>query len=264
MRVAFVGAGRVGISLACFFKSRGIPVVGIVARSEASASRVVKHLGEHALFTRMEDVPPVDVLFLTVKDSAIKDVAARARALFPHAVIVHTSGAHPSTLIPGEGRASLHPLQSLAQLEVALEVIPGSLFTLEGDEKGVRAVGELAERAGLDVVQISPQKKPLYHAAAVVASNYLVTLMYEALKILELSGFPLDRGVEGLVCLAEGTLRNIKAKGVPHALTGPIARGDWDTVRLHLEELSGAGEPEEFYRYMARLTARMIGVEPEL
>ncbi len=258
MKIAFVGAGRVGISLSAFFLSRGFDVVGIATRSSSSVERAQRYLPAIRVVKDVLELGHPDVIFITVVDSAIASVAEKVREAYPDSVVVHTSGAHSSNVIPGEGKASCHPLQSLASVEVALEMIPKSLFTVEGDEKGLDVLERILKMAGLRYVGIEPEAKPLYHAAAVVASNYLVTLMYKAVEIMKLSGFPEKEGTEGLVALAEGTLRNISEKGVPDALTGPIAREDVDTVKLHLSELK-RHNLDEFYRYMANLTAEMVG-----
>ncbi len=261
MRVAFIGAGRVGLSLALFMKGRGVDVVGVYSRSASSRARAEALLGRGLVFESMHELPGSDIVFLTVSDGAIASVAEEARRIFPDAVMVHTSGAHPSSLIPGSGRASLHPLQSLSDVHQAQELIPESLFTLEGDETGVETVGKLLDGLGLRYEIIDERGKVFYHAAAVVASNYLVTLMERALRIMELSGFPVETGLEGLVALARGTLKNIEVKGVPDALTGPIARGDWDTVRMHVNALRRYPQLLDFYRFMGKLTANMIGDE---
>ncbi len=259
IEVAFFGMGRVGLALSRFFLERGVPVGPVYSRSEASRERARLLLPGVEVVDDVSALSGARLLFVTVSDGAIAGVARMLRAFLPDAVIVHTSGAHPSSLIPGEGRASCHILQSIARPEDASELVESSLFTVEGDERGLSLLLPLLEELGLRYVVIEEEAKPLYHAAAVVASNYLVTLMHQALSVLSASGFPLDLGLEGLVALARGTLSNIEAKGVKNALTGPIARGDWDTVRLHVEKLRDFPELEAFYRFMADLTCRIAG-----
>ena len=258
MKISFVGAGRVGIALAAFMREKGVVPCAIVARSDASRERAKHYLPDVPAVSNISELPKSDVIFITVPDREIASAAGSLRARFPDAVLVHTSGAHPSSIIPGRGRASCHPLQSLADVENAVEILPHSLFTVEGDEKGLSVLKDLLKALNLRFVEIDVSSKPLYHAAAVVASNYLVTLMYQALGIMKLSGFPEEEGLEGLVALAEGTLKNIKKKGVPDALTGPISRGDWETVELHLEKLRINNSLRQFYQYMAELTRKMI------
>jgi predicted short-subunit dehydrogenase-like oxidoreductase (DUF2520 family) len=261
LEVAFVGMGRVGLALSLFFLERGVPVKAVYSRSQASRNRARRLLKGVLVCEELSQLPEAEVVFITVSDSAIAGVASALRKLFPKSVLVHTSGAHPSSIIPGEGKASFHPLQSLSEPSAALGVLAESLFTLEGDEKGLPAVVSLARTLGVRYVEIDTEAKPLYHAAAVVASNYLVTLMYHALEILKASGFPVEDGMSGLVALSKGTLFNVEVRGVPDALTGPIARGDWETVKLHLEKLKPYPELERFYRVMGEFTSRMLNKE---
>ncbi len=263
--VSFVGAGRVGLTLSAFFLDKGIPVRWIMARSEESRKRATEVLRDKVpVLSSLTEIRPADIVFITVNDSSIKEVAHKVRSLLKSAVLVHTSGAHSSELIPGEGRASCHPLQSFANPSTAVKLVPETVFTLEGDERGIKLLKQLLERLNLQYTVIPTQCKPLYHASAVIASNYLVTLIYNALQTMKASGFPEDMGLKGLMKLIEGTLKNISTLGVPQALTGPIARGDWDTVKLHLEHLEKYPELKEFYLFMARKTAEMIGKKPPI
>ncbi|BAT71900.1 conserved hypothetical protein [Thermosulfidibacter takaii ABI70S6] len=266
MKVGFVGAGRVGLTLSAFFLDRGIEVRWIVAKSDPSFNRARAILrSEVSLLRDIGGGEPVDIIFLTVNDSAISEAANQVRAQFEESVLVHTSGAHSSEIIPGEGRASCHPLQSFADPASAVKLVPSTLFTVEGDELGLEKVKTLLSALGLEYVVIDSSSKPLYHAAAVIASNYLVTLMYHALETMKASGFPEDKGLRGLLALVKGTLQNIETLGVPDALTGPIARGDWETVKLHLRVLEDYPEPKNFYTCLTEFTAEMAGKQfPDL
>jgi len=211
-RVQVIGSGRVG-------------------------SAVAARLGERGLALSADDP---DVVLLCVPDTAIPDVS---RCLAPgRAWVGHVSGATPlSALGPHERRFSLHPLQSFdrsgdpAQLDGAWAAISG-----ESDE-ALAVARELAEGLGLRPFELAEGDRTLYHAGAVFASNYLVTLQRAAVRL----GVP----AEGLVRLMRGTIDH------GFELTGPLARGDWGTVEAHKAAIRAKHpELEHLYETLAGAT----------
>jgi predicted short-subunit dehydrogenase-like oxidoreductase (DUF2520 family) len=126
---------------------------------------------------------------------------------------------------------------------------------VEGDPQALPTVQQIVEDLGGLILNITVEGKTLYHAAAVVASNYLVTLMHVALTLNQSAGLPPDISFKALLPLVGGTLENIGKNGIPKALTGPIARGDVATVAAHLEAMKRS-TPEllEAYHALGRLT----------
>jgi predicted short-subunit dehydrogenase-like oxidoreductase (DUF2520 family) len=122
-------------------------------------------------------------------------------------------------------------------VDQAEKLMPGSFCAIEGDETALPVVRQLVQDVGGILMEIAPEAKPLYHAAAVAASNYLVALMDLALKLDREAGILPGVSFRALWPLIKGTLNNIGAKGIPAALTGPIARGDVDTVRAHVRAI---------------------------
>jgi predicted short-subunit dehydrogenase-like oxidoreductase (DUF2520 family) len=184
-----------------------------------------------------------DVVVLCVPDTAISDASSR---LAPgRAWVGHVSGATPlAALAPHERRFSLHPLQSFdrswdsSQLDGAWAAITG-----ETDE-ALTVARELAETLGLRPFELADSDRTLYHAGAVFASNYLVTLQRAAVRL----GVP----AEGLVPLMQGTI----AHGFE--LTGPIARGDWATVEAHKQAIrESSPELEQLYEALAEATVQL-------
>ncbi len=257
-RIAFVGAGRVGISLAAYFASEGLNVVSIYARSKGSCEKAALFIEKSKITREITGLKEPDVIFITTKDDAIKKVAEKLHELYPEAHLVHTSGAHSSRILPGKRRASLHPMQSFADPQKAIEGIKETLFTLEGTKETVKLCERLLNRLKLKYAVINEKDKVLYHIAACIASNYLVTLFAKALECIQKSGVEKELGTEGLLNLSFGTLKNIREKGIPHALTGPIARGDKETIKLHLKALKEHPELFRFYTFLGKETAKMI------
>ncbi len=212
-RVDVIGSGRVGSAIGARLGERGIAVG--------------------------EDEP--DVVLVCVPDTAIADVA---RELQPgHAWVGHVSGATPlAALEPHERRFSLHPLQTFdrsgdpSQLDGAWAAISGETA------EALSVAQELAETLGLQPFELADGDRTLYHAGAVFASNYLVTLQRAAMRL----GVPAG----GLVPLMRGTIDH------GFELTGPIARGDWTTVEAHRRAIREKHpELEQLYETLAEATA---------
>jgi predicted short-subunit dehydrogenase-like oxidoreductase (DUF2520 family) len=165
-----------------------------------------------------------------------------ARAVDDTHVLAHASGSQPARVLrqgaPGvRAVVSLHPLQSLTG-QGDVERLLASSFFVEGESTGIEAARGLLAPAGIEPVPISASFKPLYHASAALASNALVALADAATDALSQAGLAPDAALEALLPLMEGTLANLRAVGLPAALTGPASRGDAETVASHLAALS--------------------------
>jgi predicted short-subunit dehydrogenase-like oxidoreductase (DUF2520 family) len=213
--VKVIGAGRVGSAVKARLAERGI-----------------------------EERDDADVVLLCVPDNAIRDVA---RGQAPgHAWIGHTSGATPlSALDPHESRFGLHPLQSFTRSRGA-EQLDGTPAAVTAETDEAREAGfELARLLGLEPFALAENDRALYHAGAAIASNYLVTLHRAAADIFREVGAP------------EGGIRSLMQSVIDNGfeLTGPIARGDWETVDRHLDALrERKPKLEPLYRTLAEAT----------
>ncbi len=158
----------------------------------------------------------------------------------------------------GASVGAIHPIQTFATLGRAIELLPGSYFGVTADPGALPAAMELAEALGGKPIAIADSDKPIYHAAACVASNFFVALVDCAERLMESAGVPREVAAKCLLPLIEGTLSNVEALGPMEALTGPIARGDVDTVAGHLKALE-ENAPEELAVYvaLARRTAEI-------
>lgn len=191
--------------------------------------------------------PGTTILLLAVPDSKLAEVAydmAAAGPAPPGCAAFHLSGAlSTDVLMPlhsaGYTLGSLHPLQAVADPWLAAERIMGSAFAIAGEPAALSAARRLVDALGGRTLVVPPSQRALYHAGAVVASNYFVALLSFAVRLMADAGIPEEEAVPALLPLVRGTLDNLEKLGVASALTGPIARGDIDTVRLHLMRLSG-------------------------
>lgn len=255
-RFAVIGCGRVGGALLSLLKDAGFPPAWVVSSRTMAAP-------ELSVFSNIPPEPgEARIIFITVPDGAIEATAQTiARSwgaavkglIFYHASGLQTSESLSALAELGAATASLHPLQSIIDPEKARTALKGSFFTVEGAPAAVTQAGEIVAALGGTLMPIRAQDKVLYHTAAVIASNYLVSLLAQSEDLLQEIG--LKR--EHILPLVKGTLANIAADG-RSALTGPIRRGDWTTVARHIEALA-----ERFpdllppYLAMGRHTARM-------
>ena len=242
--VAIVGCGTVGTAIGKLLGDAGYRISGVATSNLETARRAAGVTGSEGFSDCPWEVTRgADVVFITTPDDLIESTCmsiSEHRGFEKNAVAIHCSGALSSDILSsardcGAVVATLHPLQSLASVDQAVTLVAGSFCTIEGDKGALPIVRQLVEDLGGILLEIAAEKKTLYHAAAVAASNYLVTLIHLALELNEAAGLPSDTSFNALLPLIRGTLSNIGAKGIPGGLTGPIARGDMATVSAHLK-----------------------------
>ena len=244
--IAIIGCGKVGTSLAFFLSEAGYRIVGLYSKTRASAENTARLIDgpEPARFP-CDVTRTADVVLITTPDDVIADacqVIAGHDGFGENNAVLHCSGALPSTILApareaGAVAASMHPLQSFAAARTDINPFEGINMAVEGDGPAVALASRMALDLGANVHAIKTEGKTLYHAAAVTASNYLVTILDLALKMLQAAGMEPAVGFSILKPLIDGTLNNIEKIGIPEALTGPIARGDVDTVAAHIEHI---------------------------
>lgn len=225
---AVIGPGKVGSAVAQLLSAQNYPLIAIAGREWP-----------------WEAVAGAEIVLITTPDRAIGDVCkviAKHGGFKPGMVVIHMSGVLSSEVLDPAREAgalalSLHPLQSFARVEEAVANLPGSVFTLEGDQEALPVGYQLVKDLGGKAHEISRESKALYHTAAVLTSNYLVALAHAGANLLSEIGIPKECAVAALAPLMSGVLRNIKNLGPAQALTGPISRGDIGTVSKHLAAL---------------------------
>jgi len=267
--VAIIGAGRVGSSVGFLLKRAGYRVTAAATRTGASAETASAFIGGGEPTTDVvQAARGADLVFITTPDRAIKEVCetiASGKAFKPGSIAVHMSGAHSLELLDaaagaGAYRAVLHPLQSLAGKEQGITTLPGSYFRVEADAGAGEIIQDVVKALG-GIELAMPKWKPnqgsaaLYHAGAVAVSNYFVALVDYGLKFYQALGADKQEALKAVLPLIKGTLHNIETLGIPDALTGPIARGDVETVREHLDAMrKSAPELLDLYRELAKHT----------
>ena len=242
LKLGFIGAGTVGTALAVLLNRKGYQVTGVSSRSQTSAENLAKAVaGCRVLHSNQEVADTTELVFITTPDDTIAAVASQVRWHNGQSV-VHCSGADSTDILEparksGAMVGSFHPLQTFASVKQAMENIPGSTFALEAEEPLLSTLKDMATALGGRSIELKASDKVAYHAAAVFACNYLVTLVKLATDLWQTFSIPPDQATRALLPLIRGTLHNIDNIGIPQCLTGPIARGDAGTVKKHLETL---------------------------
>lgn len=261
--IVIIGAGKVGSALAILLTKKGYPVVGVASRSKSSAIKLAQKLKCPSFNDVVQAAQNGELVFITTPDREIASISkkiAEGGGFRSGQIVAHTSGAHASDELVGVREAgafalSLHPLQSFADVDGALKNIPGSYFALEGDAQAVDLGKKIVRQLKGESFIIKAEHKPLYHAAACIASNYLVSLMHFATSLYQSFGVSKNEAFKALQPLVKGTISNIERVGPVDALTGPVVRGDGLTIEGHLNVLEKQGGQEsELYRKLGIYT----------
>ena len=253
--LAFIGAGTLGTALAHGVASAGYSVTMIFSRELEDAKRLAGSLPEAMAISSVDEIATADLIFLTVPDDEITRVCNAVRWR-PKSYVVHCSGALSLEALEfaaklGAKTGSLHPLQTFARGDHQVARLADIAYAIEASDGSIRRVlEELVRNLGGRSQWIRGADKPLYHASAAMASNYLLSLLGDASKLWESFGLSREQGMHSLLPLVKGTLDNLQDIGFPDALTGPIARGDVETVEIHLEALTSS-QPDILPSYVA-------------
>jgi predicted short-subunit dehydrogenase-like oxidoreductase (DUF2520 family) len=255
MNVSVVGAGRVGTAIAVLLGRAGHRIVA-VSGGAASRDRAAAFLPD-APFVGSEDAAQLgELVVIAVPDDAIEPMATRladADAFRAGQWVVHVSGAMGLDVLgparaAGAGRLAIHPLQTFPDVEGALDRIPGSTLAVTADDEEGSLLGErLAHDLGTEPFRLADAQRPLYHAAAVFASNYLVVTGAIAEELFRAAGVP--DPARAMRPLQRATLDNVERLGPADALTGPAVRGDAVTIERNLSALHDAA-PETVSAYV--------------
>ena len=234
-RIGLIGAGRAGTALGAALAEAGYPLVGVTARSGASRERAARLLPHVPVLTADEVTTRADVVLIAVSDDRIQDVA-RTLPLTSAQYVVHLSGAHGLGPVSGleATPVALHPSMTFPGDPGDTVRLDGVMFTATAPDEARPMVERLVKALGAQVQWVADEQRALYHAGLVHGANHLTTLLSQAIAVLREAGVADPAAT--LRSLLVATLDNTLRSG-HHALTGPIARGDVDTVAAHLAVL---------------------------
>ena len=242
LKVGFIGAGTVGTALAVRLSSKGYQIVAVSSRSHISAENLARTISHCRVFDNNQDVADTaELVFITTPDDAIAQVASQLKWHGGQSV-VHCSGADSTEILQPAKKSGayvgvFHPLQTFASAKQAMENIPGSTFALEAEEPLLDILKNMATALDGHWIELKASDKVMYHAAAVIACNYVVTLVKLATDLWQTFSISPQQATQALLPLLRGTISNIETMGIPQCLTGPIARGDSGTIKKHLSAL---------------------------
>ena len=245
-----VGAGPVATALAGALRLGGVPVLGLWARKPQAARLAGSVAGVAAFSSAPPDVLlEAEVVILAVRDQNLGEVGQMLLGtglVGKRHVMLHCAGATSAQDVLGDiapqvaGIGTMHPLSAIADGKTAMRSLKGTVFGIEGDEVGRTTAAKLVAAIGGIVLALDGSQMASYHAAAALASNYIVAAIDAAAAVLASAGVSADQAAQALVPLAEGALRNVSAHGTTGGLTGPGRRRDHSTPSRGASWTSGA------------------------
>ena len=243
MKIGFIGAGKVGFSLGRYLKEKGIHISGYYSKSEASAKEAATFTDSEAFDTLTSLLELSDMIFITTPDDKINSAWNDIKGLdIKEKIICHCSGSLASTIFENskEYKAyvyAIHPLYAISSKEESYKQLGQAYFSIEGDKEKMAVIEALFAKLGNPYQVISAEHKSLYHAAAVTVSNQVIALLYQGVELMKQCGFEEEMALRALWPLIEGNIQNVAHKGLINALTGPVERGDLETIKKHLTAL---------------------------
>lgn len=256
--IAFIGAGRLGQTLASALAQRGEPLRAVASRRLASAQALAAQIPGCQAMSAEQAVAAADLVFLSTPDD---ELAGLAQSLPWRAgqAVVHCSGATElavlgPALTAGAAVGGFHPLQIFSDPQQALGLLAGSTVAIESADAALQAeLLRLAELLAMRPLSLPPGARAAYHGAASFAASFLLSLLDEAAEVWARLGLPREQALPALLPLAQGTLQAAQSRGLAGALSGPISRGDRGVVAAHLQAFDAlGGEHGQFYRELAR------------
>ncbi len=266
--VSFVGAGSLTSGLSVRLREAGFVIDEIVVRSRreslSRARAVAKKCGAHA--ASMDDATyAADVIWFAVSDDALADCAqaASTHGNWRGKIVLHSSGALTSDVLSALQKreakvASLHPMMTFVKTEAPR--LQGVAFAVEGDRAAVVLARRIAEDLGGEVFTVKKSAKPLYHAFGAFLSPLLVAQLTAAEEVARMAGVPPSMMAKSMTPIILRTLENYFAEGGAKAFSGPLLRGDVETIRRHTKALGKSGAAK-VYRALARYAVAKLPVK---
>ena len=253
-RVFVIGPGHVGRGLVRAFRASGVEVVGLHGKRVSGVATSTGNIPA--------DAARANVVIVCVRDPQLDDAIAEITAaagdgrIERGTVVLHTSAiAEPAGLAALNGAGfpggTFHPLVPFGDPDVSADMLRRGWIGIDGETAARNASRRLAGSLGARVLEIPAGKKPAYHAAAVISSNFPVVLASVAGHLLHEIGIPDGSAYQAVESLMSGALTNMKQAAPDDALTGPVMRGDAETVAKHLRGLQGHPTASEVYRTLS-------------
>lgn len=262
--ISLIGSGNLAQALGPALKSAGFPIVTVAGRNNTAsmkrAKALAKKLGATAI--RLEEAgPQAELTWLCHTDDALADTARKLarKSGWKNKIVLHSSGALSSDVLEplrraGAHTASLHPMMTFVSgTAPKMKDVP---FAVEGDREAVKVATEITARLGAKTFTIKNTNKVLYHALGSFSSPMIVATLVTAERVGRGAGLSRQQSRAIMGPILEQTLANYRKRGPAAAFSGPIKRGDLETVRRHLQQLSRVPQAREVYRALVRSALR--------
>ncbi len=271
--ISIIGAGRLGTALGAALSKKGFRIKALSCRTSRSAEESRKVIGGgKASADNIQTARAGDIIFLCLPDEEISKVIKEldgANIRWADKFVFHCSGLLSSEIldplkVKGALTASIHPIQSFADKRTPPEQFENIYFGVEGERKALKTSQKIITKLGGRSFIIKAENKALYHIACSIASNFLVVLLDMASSLLHQVGLQEEQAFQILLPLAKGTLHNVKKFNTRSSLTGPVMRGDRESIERHLEALRKSPLYHETYTQLALQALEMAKKEKKL
>ncbi|MFK4784741.1 Rossmann-like and DUF2520 domain-containing protein [Fusobacterium sp. MFO224] len=261
MNIGFIGAGKVGFSLGKYFSMKNKKVEGYYSRNYESSVEAAKFTNSKAYRNLEELVIKNDIIFITTPDDTIKDIWEDIKKFqIEGKIICHTSGSLSSDIFSdidslGAFQYSIHPMFPFSDKYETYKKLNNIHFTIEGHDKHLSHMKQFLESLGNKTLSIGNDKKSLYHLGNVTVSNLVIALIESGCNYLEECGINKSVALEAMYPLIKSNIENIGERGITSSLTGPIERGDIETIKKHMEAI-----PCENKKLYKNLSLKLLGI----
>lgn len=249
MVIGFIGCGKVGFSLGKYFSIKGITLSGYYSKCYTDAKEASEFTNSKAYKNINELVKDSSMIFITTPDDSIHEVSQNLSNLnLTNKIICHTSGSLTSSIFSNINNSdafaySIHPIFPFSDKYNSYKNLQSAYFSIEGPESHIHELKDFIQSLGNNAFVINKKDKALYHLASVTVSNLVLSLINIGCSYLSQCGLSENNALEALLPLIQNNIDNIKTKGFPSALTGPIERNDLGTVKHHITAIPKSDAP---------------------
>lgn len=237
-----IGTGKVGKTIGKLMVQHNLAkLLGVLNRNLLHSEDALQFIGEGKAYSTLSDLPPADLFLITTADEAIESTCENlSKSITPQSIVIHCSGSLSSDVLLSAKQqhcyiASIHPMHSFNDPKHSVKHYTGTYCAVEGDPEALHLIIPLLQNIGSITYTINKDKKSLYHAGGVFASNYLMTIAEEASSCFQKAGIEKETAIKITLHLMQNTLSNLeKTRSTAEALTGPIQRGESKIIENHL------------------------------
>jgi predicted short-subunit dehydrogenase-like oxidoreductase (DUF2520 family) len=272
MIINIIGAGKLGKTLAHLWaRTDSYQIGGVITTHPEHTKAAIDFIGQGSICHQLKDLPKADLTLIATPDDKIATVCQnlyQEQELPKHHIVFHCSGSLTRHILAHPERkdvltATIHPIKSFMQPELAVNQFTPTLCALESPPRAESILSHLFQSIGCQIYNITSDKKALYHAGCVFASNYLIAVAHHAFCCFLNSGLEAREAKQFTQTLLSSSLSNLHyADEIKEALTGPLQRGDIDTLSKHLDALNNTDQ-KLIYQELGKTLIQLTNHHPE-